>query len=479
MKKIISAVLVALLTLGVLAFAGCGYTEIDEEALGNKVLAVVNGENILRKEWSQVYSYYEYMYINYYGYTKEKNAEAFEKLRTQVLDSLINQKIWEQKAKAAGFFEYTQEQRDEARKEVEEEMNKSIEDTAKTLYEAVKGQEGAKEMDYYRGLAKEQYEANLAKNGSSVDKMIEDKLKEKALNRYKEDNLKDVSVLEADIISAYNELVKKQTEDFIGDGDEKAYDKFVKAWNNGDNMALILDGYSLVQHILIKYDKETGDKVTSTAKTLSEAESAKNTAQEKMDKLKKELAELTDETKKADKQKEIDEQDKVLEECTAKYNDAKLEHHKAREAAEAAIREKAQEVLNSVKDADEAKFIEVMLDKSEDTGMADEETAKKGYLVGKEDGMMSEFHDGAVALEKDGQISDLVATDYGFHIIRRIKALEERTGDNKVSYEELKEALQKELTDTAKNEKWTKNQEDRRKAANVKINKQWLKDYDT
>ena len=169
----------------------------------------------------------------------------------------------------------------------------------------------------------------------------------------------------------------------------------------------------------------------------------------------------------------------MLEECTAKYNDAKLEHHKAREAAEAAIREKAQEVLNSVKDADEAKFIEVMLDKSEDTGMADEETAKKGYLVGKEDGMMSEFHDGAVALEKDGQISDLVATDYGFHIIRRIKALEERTGDNKVSYEELKEALQKELTDTAKNEKWTKNQEDWRKAANVKINKQWLKDYDT
>ena len=61
MKKIISAVLVALLTLGVLAFAGCGYTEIDKEALGNKVLAVVNGENILRKEWSQVYSYYEYM----------------------------------------------------------------------------------------------------------------------------------------------------------------------------------------------------------------------------------------------------------------------------------------------------------------------------------------------------------------------------------------------------------------------------------
>ena len=57
MKKIISAVLVALLTLGVLAFAGCGYTEIDKEALGNKVLAVVNGENILRKEWSQVYSY--------------------------------------------------------------------------------------------------------------------------------------------------------------------------------------------------------------------------------------------------------------------------------------------------------------------------------------------------------------------------------------------------------------------------------------
>ena len=57
MKKLISAALVALLLLGIFAFTGCDYTEIDAEALGNKVLATVNGEDILRKEWSDLYDY--------------------------------------------------------------------------------------------------------------------------------------------------------------------------------------------------------------------------------------------------------------------------------------------------------------------------------------------------------------------------------------------------------------------------------------
>lgn len=37
--------------------------------------------------------------------------------------------------------------------------------------------------------------------------------------------------------------------------------------------------------------------------------------------------------------------------------------------------------------------------------MNTEETAKKGYLIGDEDGMISEFHDAAVALTEEGEIS--------------------------------------------------------------------------
>lgn len=463
MKKLISAALVALLLLGIFAFTGCDYTEIDAEALGNKVLATVNGEEILRKEWSDLYDYYEYIYINYYGYSKESNPKIFEELKTNVLDSLINSKIWEQKANAAGYFEYTQEQKDEAKKEVEEEIEETIKTNADSLYDAVKDQDDAEEYEHYYEAAKEKYYDDLEKSGVTVEDKINDKLKEKALDRYKEDHLKDVDVLEADILSAYDELVKEQKEDFIGE-DEKDYAAFVKAWNNGDNMAVILDGYCLVQHILIKFDTKLGTEVTNTAKTLK-------TKKTELDKLKTELEKLTDEDKKAEKQKEIDAKQKEVDEAQTAYD-------AARKAAEEDLRQEAQEVLDSVKGADEAKFIEIMLEKTEDTGMNTQEKAEKGYLVGNEDGLMTEFHDGALALTEEGEISGLVATDYGFHIIRKIKDVQERTDSNIVKYSELKDALKEDLLTTAKNDQWSADQEEWYKAATIKINKEWLKDYD-
>lgn len=103
------------------------------------------------------------------------------------------------------------------------------------------------------------------------------------------------------------------------------------------------------------------------------------------------------------KKKEIEDAEKTLEEKKTAYDEA-LKN------AQASIQTEAGEVLASVQGADESKFIEIMLEKSQDTGMATEEDAKEGYLVGNEDGMMVPFHDGALALKADGEISGLVAT---------------------------------------------------------------------
>lgn len=130
--------------------------------------------------------------------------------------------------------------------------------------------------------------------------------------------------------------------------------------------------------------------------------------------------------------------------------------------------------MASVQGADESKFIEIMLEKSQDTGMATEEDAKDGYLVGNEDGMMEEFHDGALALKEDGAISGLVATDYGYHIIRKIKDL--KSGE--LDLEEVRSKIVDELTETQKSEKWTSLQEEWYKAAKIETDKSWLKDFD-
>lgn len=478
MKKLITAVLVLMMAFTAVVFTGCDYTEIDEEALGNKVIAVVNGEEILRKEWSAQYEYMAYIYEQY-GYTVDKYPDMFEELKTNILDDIIKTKIWEQMAKEAGFFNYTDEQRAEATKEIEEEIEAEIKTSADKLYDAVKDDpEMTNDYEHYRGLAEEKYFADLEEAGYSKDKLIEERLEEKAYEAYKEDHLKDVTILEADILDAYADLVKKQTEDFIGTEEEgNDYKAFVEAWNKGDNMAIILDGYVLVQHILISYGEKTGQAVTDAAKALTTAETNLNKLKEEKTKLEEELSKLTDEDKKAEKQKAIDAKQKDIDAKQKTYDEAKKTYDEARKAAEEAIKDDAQAVLDSVQGADEAKFIQIMIEKTTDS-MKTEEAAKKGYLVGKEDGMVAEFHDAALALEKDGDISGLVATDYGFHIIRRIKALEERIGENSVKYSELKADIEKGLLETEKNEKWEKDIQSWYDSGNITINKKWLKDYE-
>ncbi len=64
------------------------------------------------------------MYYMYYGSSADQ--ETLEQLKTTALDSLIYQTLWEQKAKEAGYFEFTDEQRAQAKEEVEKEMEEEI-----------------------------------------------------------------------------------------------------------------------------------------------------------------------------------------------------------------------------------------------------------------------------------------------------------------------------------------------------------------
>lgn len=463
MKKAI--VIIMALILAISMFSGCNMTEIDEETLGNKVLTKVNGEEILRKEWSPLYEYYRDMYIQYYQLdpTTTSGQKQLRELMNNVLNTVVNAKIWEQKAKAGGFYNFTDEQKAEAKKKVEDAIEEEIKKNAQEMYDAVKGQEGAKDLDYFIGIAREAYESKMEKNGETVDSRVQSQLESDALDNFKKDQLKDITPLEADIYTKYSELKKSQNEDY---GAEKDYKAFVTAYNkHSDVMVVNLDGYILVQHILIKYNTELGEKVTSTSKEY-------NTAKTEVDDLKEELEEL--EKKESPDQEKIDAKKKEIEDAEKTLEEKKTAYDEALKNAQASIQTEAEEVLASVQGADESKFIEIMLEKSQDTGMATEEDAKEGYLVGNEDGMMVPFHDGALALKADGEISGLVATDYGYHIIRKIKDL--KSGE--LDLEEVRSEIVEGLTETQKSEKWTSLQDEWYKAAKIETDKSWLKDFD-
>jgi len=76
------------------------------------------------------------------------------------------------------------------------------------------------------------------------------------------------------------------------------------------------------------------------------------------------------------------------------------------------VKKKAEEVYNRIKAGED--FDTLMYEFSEDPGL---QTSPDGYVFGKGE-MVKPFEDAAYAL-KPGEISELVKSDYGYHIIKR------------------------------------------------------------
>ncbi|MDD3242140.1 MAG: peptidylprolyl isomerase [Eubacteriales bacterium] len=102
------------------------------------------------------------------------------------------------------------------------------------------------------------------------------------------------------------------------------------------------------------------------------------------------------------------------------------------------IEEEAKTVLTRVTTGGED-FGTVMTEVSDDTGGAD------GYLIAKgSTSFVQSFTDAAWALEKAGDISALVPSDYGYHII----VLDEETPEHETSLEDAKAGLEEALLES-------------------------------
>ena len=71
-----------------------------------------------------------------------------------------------------------------------------------------------------------------------------------------------------------------------------------------------------------------------------------------------------------------------------------------------------------------------------DPGMQDESNAA-GYLIGEGASYVEEFLNAALALTSDGDVSDPVQSDYGWHIIKRVSTEEA----HEIPYEDVKESF--------------------------------------
>ena len=109
----------------------------------------------------------------------------------------------------------------------------------------------------------------------------------------------------------------------------------------------------------------------------------------------------------------------------------------------AEIQAEADEVLAKVEAGED--FETLIKEYGDDPGMEDEDTLKKGYYVYTGASFVDEFKDAALALENVGDTTGLVASDYGYHIIKLISF-----PDQAKPYEEMESTVRNTLETSAK-----------------------------
>lgn len=131
-----------------------------------------------------------------------------------------------------------------------------------------------------------------------------------------------------------------------------------------------------------------------------------------------------------------------------------------RETALEAIRGKAEEALQKLSDG--TAFDDVLEEYNEDPGM---ESHPEGYPVNSSvTTYAAEFTEGAMALKKEGDLSGLVASDFGYHILLYADTLAE----GPVDFETVKEQVRETVLNTNKQTLWSSTLEEWKSAMTIK-----------
>ena len=338
-----------------------------------------------------------------YGYTADSAeiAEQLPEIKQNYIDLMVQDMVQAQKLQELGLDNIS----DAEKAEVEAEIDDWYATTLESLTQTYASDET---VDDPAAAAKEYLDNYLVSYGTSLDQMKQDEINSIPLNKLFEQVTADVTVSDADLKAEYDKQVATDKELYSAD-----LASYVTAKNYGTPIYYVPEGCFFVKHILIALPTEQQNEIMSLRNDDDEAVAA-----------------------------------------TA---DAKRDEYLA------AIAEKAQMVLDKINAGGD--FDLLLEEFGEDPGMKSEDY-KDGYLtfVGNEQ-YVAEFTAACDALTEDGMTSGLVASDYGYHIIRRVGTQEAR----EVPFDEVKEDLMANMLDSAKETAYAEIMQKWTEEANVEI----------
>ena len=407
--------ILALMLAAMLVLSGCAMVTVDEAADSARVILDVDGETVNKAVFHNMVEYqlYQNQQMNSYyqmlgltgSFSTDENTVAQE-----VLASYTNSLVAKHKAAELGFDQMT------------EEENQEIQETAEKNYEELL----TEIKDHYLADSASLDEAELRQkameyaneNGmSTLENYLDSAKIEKSVEKLRADTVKDVTYTQEELQAKLDEEAAANKTTFESNPDYYGY-----YLNNGTPVYYNAPGYRMVKQVLVKFNEEDNTALTEKNTELSQAKTALNDAQSA-------LTEAAEDADKTALQAAVDEAQAKLDEVQAAYDALK-------ETAYANIQAKADEIYQKAI-AEGADFDALVAEFNEDTGMpAAGYAVREGYSF-----FVASFVDAAMALEKVGDVSEPVKSDYGFHIIQYSADITEGT----VALETVSDTLGAEL----------------------------------
>lgn len=350
---------------------GCELVSVNKERDNAQVVMSI-GDKTYSKE---IINGMANTYLSMYGIT-DFNSDVYDDFRVSILDSFAKEQALNYYAVENGYRDkLTQEdyaEIDADYAEAETRYNTELYNEIKTEL-GYTDEEGAPEFDenaklrVEKKLAEKQKEYLISLGAESLEGYKNDLVDAKAAEAYKAHLESTVSITEENIKAEYDKRLSEQKTSYEND-----ISGYMDAVDGGEVVVYNPAGVRRVKNLLIKIDEAKANRIKA---------------------LEEEIAELEDGETKTNKQSELD----IL-----------------KRDAYGAIEAKANEALNQAKSG--VGFDSLIEKYGEDEGAA---TNPEGYLMHEKvtDKYVANFQSAGMALSKVGDISGLVETEYGYHIL--------------------------------------------------------------
>ena len=386
-KKSLLALLLALTML----LSGCALVTVDTEKDNARVIVDVNGETVSKAVIhaavdNQIANnqYYNQLYSSYYGISNLYPTDEAT-VTGEVIDSYVNQLASQQKAKELGLYEMTEEEQAHVDEHAKESYDSFIQSVISTYMP------GSKLEGEELTAAAEKYVADnqvtTVDGRSTLADFAAAAADEVALEKLSDYIIKDVAVTDEEIQADYDAKVENAKTSY--EADRNAYGIAV---NGGSTVYYAPAGYRMIKHILVQITDEDNAVITEKQTALTAAQTALDGAAEDADKTALQAA--------------VDEAQAALDEA------------RAAGLAEAKVKADA---LYAQLTGEGVDFDTLLAENNGDPGQP-----AGGYAICEGfTSFVEPFTNGALALEKVGDVSEPVESTYGYHIIKYVADVEE------------------------------------------------------